>query len=67
MPAPTTITEAIEQTAKGPASVTTDAGSVTAQSIQDQILAAQYLAAQRAAAQGGTGITFHIVSPPGAA
>ena len=57
----------IDTVAQGPASVRTDAGEVTAQSISDMIEADRYLASRNATAAGNThrGLRFNKVIPPG--
>jgi hypothetical protein len=53
--------------AQGPASVRTDAGEVTAQSIPDMIEADKYLAGRNATAAGNAhrGLRFNKLIPPG--
>jgi hypothetical protein len=57
----------IDSVAQGPASVRTDAGEVTAQSLPDMIEADKYLAGRNATAAGNThrGLRFNKVIPPG--
>jgi hypothetical protein len=57
----------IDTVAQGPASVRTDAGEVTAQSIPDMIEADKYLAGRNATSAGNThrGLRFNKVIPPG--
>lgn len=57
----------IDTVAQGPASVSTDAGTVTAQSIPDMIAADKYLASRQAVAGGNThrGLRFNKLIPPG--
>lgn len=63
------ITDAIESTAKGPASVRTDAGEVQAQDLGAMIEADKYLAAKAAAQSTATnrrrGLRFNKLIPPG--
>jgi hypothetical protein len=63
------LSDAIESTARGPASVRTDAGEVTAQDLGAMIEADKYLAAKNAAAGGQTttrrGLRFNKLIPPG--
>lgn len=68
MTTPATIQDAIEATAKGPASATLGEGtqSKTAQSIRDQILADQYLGSKSAASSSHIGIRFRQIVPPAA-
>lgn len=61
-----TISEAIEETAKGPKAVTVGNQSVTQQSIDEQIKADQYLQSQNAGAVPGFGLRFQKIVPPGA-
>lgn len=68
MTQPQTITDAIESTAKGPASVTVGSQTVTQQSISAQIEADRYLAGKQAGEAGtakGFGIRFARLKPPG--
>jgi hypothetical protein len=68
MTTPSTISDAIENTAKNPASVTVGSQSVTAQSIRDQIEADRYLAAKAAGqstGQRGFGIRIQRIKPQG--
>jgi hypothetical protein len=69
MTTPQTITDAIESTAKNPASVTVGSQTVAAQSISAQIEADRYLAAkaagQSSAAAKGFGLRFARLKPPG--
>lgn len=69
MTTPSTITDAIESTAKNPASVTVGSQTVAAQSISAQIEADRYLAAkaagQSSAAAKGFGLRFARLKPPG--
>ena len=67
MTTPTTISEAIEQNAKGPASVTNGSQSVTQKSVAEQIEADRYLATKAAAAsvKSGFGLRFQRIKPPG--
>jgi hypothetical protein len=57
----------IDTVAQGPASVRTDAGEVTAQSIPDMIEADKYLASRNAVGAGNThrGLRFNKIIPPG--
>ncbi len=57
----------IDSVAQGPASVRTDAGEVTAQSIPDMIEADKYLASRNATAAGNAhrGLRFNKIIPPG--
>jgi hypothetical protein len=57
----------IDTVAQGPASVRTDAGEVTAQSIPDMIEADRYLAGRNATAAGNAhrGLRFNKIIPPG--
>lgn len=64
--APTTIEEALEQNAMGPASASGDSGSITQHSLQDQIAAAKYVAGEQAKSSTGLGLTFRKLVPPGA-
>lgn len=67
MAAPTTVEEAIEQNALGPASVTNaDGQSVSAKDIDQLIEADKYLKAQTAAVQPHFGLRFSKLVPPGA-
>jgi len=61
-----TIQDAIEETAKGPAQVSADGTTVSAQKIADQIEADRYLAAKTAAARNHFGLRFVRLEPPGA-
>lgn len=61
-----TIQDAIEETAKGPAQVSIDGNTMTAQKIADQIAADRYLAAQQAASRNHFGLRFVKLQPPGA-
>jgi hypothetical protein len=69
MTTPQTIQEAIESTAKNPASVTVGSQTVTAQTIAAQIEADRYLAAKAAGAANasarGFGLRFARIKPPG--
>jgi hypothetical protein len=69
MTTPQTITDAIESTAKNPASVTVGSQTVAAQSISAQIEADRYRAAKAAgqatAAAKGFGLRFARLKPPG--
>lgn len=69
MTTPQTISDAIESTAKNPASVTVGSQTVAAQSISAQIEADRYLAAKAAgessAAAKGFGLRFARLKPPG--
>ena len=67
MTTPETIRDAIEQTAKGPSSVSVGAQTVQQQSIRDQIEADRYLASKQAATapKAGFGIRFQRIKPPG--
>jgi hypothetical protein len=51
-----TIREAIEQTAKGPSSATSDGHGAVAQNIQDQIAADRYLSGQETSTTQRMGI-----------
>ena len=57
----------IDTVAQGPASVRTDAGEVTAQSIPDMIEADKYLASRNATSAGNAhrGLRFNKLIPPG--
>jgi hypothetical protein len=57
----------IDTVAQGPASVRTDAGEVTAQSIPDMIEADKYLASRNAVGARNThrGLRFNKIIPPG--
>ena len=57
----------IDTVAQGPASVRTDAGEVTAQSIPDMIEADKYLAGRNATAASNAhrGLRFNKIIPPG--
>ena len=63
------ITDAIESTAIGPASVRTDAGEVTAQDISKMIEADRYIASKNGATSAGAntrpGHRFNRLTPPG--
>jgi hypothetical protein len=61
------IASKIDTTAQGPASVTTDAGTVVAQSIPDMIEADKYLASRAAVGATNThrGLRFNTLKPPG--
>lgn len=59
------IRDAIEQTAKGPARVRTDAGEVEAQDIAKQIEADKYLAGRAAASTKSRGLRFNQIVPGG--
>jgi hypothetical protein len=66
MAQPETIEEAIEQNAKGPASVTVAGQSVVQKDVDQQIKADEYLAAKQAAAKSHFGLRFTKIVPPGA-
>lgn len=61
------IRNAIEETAKGPKRVRTDAGEVESQDIEQQIAADKYLAAKAAtrATNKNRGLRFNRIIPPG--
>ena len=67
MTQPTSIEDAIEQNAMGPASVSNPNVSVSQHSIQDQIAADRYLASKQAASSNvlGFGIRVQRIVPPG--
>ena len=69
MTTPQTIADAIENTAKQPASVTVGSQTVAAQSISAQIEADRYLASkaagQASASSKGFGLRFARLKPPG--
>ncbi len=60
-----TISDAIEETAKGPARVSVDGTDVTAQDIEKQIKADMYLAAKTAQNKNHAGIGFRTLEPGG--
>jgi hypothetical protein len=62
----TAIGDAIAANAVGPASVTTDAGSMTQHSIPDQIAADKHLASKSAASKPLRGLRLTKLLPPGA-
>jgi methanogenic corrinoid protein MtbC1 len=62
-----TIEDVIEETAKGPASVSVDGTTVTAQKIADQIEADRYLTNKAARAGRTAAILITTVTPPGMA
>lgn len=66
MAQPETIEEAIEQNAKGPASVTVAGQTVVQKDVDQQIKADEYLAAKQAASKGHFGLRFTKIVPPGA-
>ena len=66
MTTPTTVSNAIDQNARGPKSVRVGGESVEQHSIQDQIAADQYAKAQSAAAKNHLGVRFIQIIPPGA-
>ena len=59
------IRNAIEETAKGPKRVRTDAGEVESQDIEQQIAADKYLAAKAAMSRKGRGLRMNKLLPPG--
>ena len=59
-----TITDAIERTAKGPASATVDGASATAQDIDKMIKAKQFLGAEAAASNNHLGLRFFKLESP---
>ena len=63
----TDLTEQIEETAQGPAAVTTDGLSVQAQPLPDLVEADRYLATKAAAGSRGRGLRITKLVPPGAA
>jgi hypothetical protein len=67
MAAPTNTTEALEQNALGPHSVTVGNQSVTQKSADDLIKLDRYLASKTAATAGpkGFGLRFQKLIPPG--
>ncbi len=67
MSAPTTIEDAIERNALGPAAVTVAGQTTTVKDIDQLIRADRYLAAKRVAASGiaGFGIRFQVIRPGG--
>ena len=66
MAQPETIEEAIEQNARGPASVTVGGQTVVQKDIEQQIKADEYLAAKQAATKPHFGLRFTKIIPPGA-
>lgn len=66
MAQPESIEEAIEQNARGPASVTVAGQTVVQKDIEQQIKADEYLAAKKAAAKPHFGLRFTKIIPPGA-
>lgn len=60
------LSDQIEAVAAQPKQVSSDAGSVTGQSIQDLIAADQYLAEKAAASAGVTGLRCFRIKPSGA-
>ncbi|MCE9618439.1 MAG: hypothetical protein K8R92_00835 [Planctomycetes bacterium] len=62
---PTTLEQAILDTAASPASASNDAGSVTGQSIPDLIAADKHLAAKKAAGNPRKSLRFSKIIPPG--
>lgn len=61
-----TLNEAIERTAKGPASTSVDGVHYEAKDVREQIAAAQHLAAQQAANKNHLGLSFVKLESPGA-
>lgn len=66
MTTPNTISEAIDENARGPKRVQVGNESVEAHPIQDQIAADRYAKGQSAAAKNHFGIRFGQIIPPGA-
>ena len=61
-----TLDNSILESAKAPAKVSGDSGSVEQHSLPDQIAADKYLASKNAAKSRGLGIKFIKISAPGA-
>jgi hypothetical protein len=61
------LSTSIEESAKGPKRVRTDAGEAEAHDLAQQIEADKYLAAKRAAnsTSGARGLRFNQITPPG--
>jgi len=66
MAAPTTVSEAVEQSALGPKRVQVRGDSVEQHSIEDLIKAARYLSGETAATKTTFGLRFTKLVPPGA-
>ena len=66
MAEPQSIAEAIDQNARGPASVTVAGQTVVQKDIEQQIKADEYLAAKQAATKPHFGLRFMKIVPPGA-
>jgi len=66
MAEPETIDDAIDQNARGPASVTVAGQTVVQKDVDQQIKADQYLAAKKAAQKSHLGLRFTKIIPPGA-
>lgn len=60
------ITQAIVDTATGPRSVSSDQGTVVAQSLPDLIEVERYLATKKAMKKPSRGLRFSTFIPPGA-
>jgi len=65
MALPTTIADALEETALGPKSVSTDKGRVESHSIADLIAARNHEASQAAAGKNHFGLRFVKLEAPG--
>lgn len=65
MSTPETSTDAVEQVALGPKSVSVDGQSVTEHSIPDLIEAAKFAKAQSSNSKAHRGLRFTKLSPPG--
>jgi len=66
MAAPTTIADALEQTALNPKSAVTDKGRVESHDIQSLLAALTHEAAQTAASRNHFGLWIVKLEPPGA-
>ena len=66
MATPTTIADALEQTALNPKSVSTDKSRVESQDIGDLLAALRHESAQSAASKNHFGLRFMKIESPGA-
>lgn len=66
MTTPSTVSDAIDQNARGPKSVRVGSESVEQHPIADQIAADQYAKASTAAGKNHLGVRFIQIVPPGA-
>jgi hypothetical protein len=62
---PDDLTEAISESAKGPAKASGDSGSMEQHPLPDQIAADRYLESKKAARSKGLGIGLRKLVPPG--